>query len=283
MRLEPAHYLGSAVRQRRIGGLVLTLCRYEPGLSEPWHVHANPTFFLLVAGRQRDCSRQMEFDQDPLTAVFHPTTEPHSGFVGPRGMVGLNVEYDHTWLDSHGIGKQELGGYQPLASIWSRLAFIQLLGNAFRETPVARGDIETIALELLDPVFRFPFSPRRTTPPWLHRAMSMLRDQFRSPITLRIVAAEVGVHPVHLARVFRREKGCSVSEYLRALRVAEASRLIVDAGRPLAEAACEAGFADQPHLCRVFSSTFGFTPKTLRMARQSLRAPTIQDSSALPG
>jgi AraC family transcriptional regulator len=78
------------------------------------------------------------------------------------------------------------------------------------------------------------------------------------------------VHPVYLARVFRRRHGCSVSEYLRALRLEEAGRLVLQ-GAPLAQAAYAAGFADQAHFTRCFAAAFGFTPTGLWPARASLQ------------
>src|SRR5262249_53594706 len=78
------------------------------------------------------------------------------------------------------------------------------------------------------------------------------------------VAETAGVHPVYCARVFRRCRGLTVSAYLRALRLAEAARLVLEKGWPLAEAAYGAGFADQAHFCRCCSHFLGRSPKSFR-------------------
>jgi AraC family transcriptional regulator len=221
--------------------------------------------YALIEGERRDRSRRADFAYQRLTAVFHPTTEPHSGLVGPKGMLALNIEYDAGWLDRHELCECDLGGYRPMDSVWSSLAVLQILAIAFRpglETPV---DVETKALEILDPLVTPTLGRERLAcPSWLRRARKLFHDTFRSPIRVHAAAKEVGVHPVHLTRVFRRHHGCSVSEYLRALRLAEAGRLILRQGHTIAEAAHEAGFADQAHLCRCFSEQFGFSPKVLR-------------------
>ena len=56
------------------------------------------------------------------------------------------------------------------------------------------------------------------------------------------------------------------------LRLLAAGHLILDKGRPLAEAALQAGFADQAHFTRICSRTLGFTPGQLRRVRQALFA-----------
>jgi AraC family transcriptional regulator len=271
MKLEPGMYLGATVRRRAEEGLCLTLSKYSPGLSEPWHVHANPTLYALVTGHQRDRWRRLEFEQPRLTLVFHPTTEPHAGLVGPDGMLGLNIEYDHAWLERHELHECDLGGYRLLDSVWSRLAVLQLLANGFNAGAHTDADVETAALELLEPLIQSRMGREQLAyPVWLSRAREFLHESYHSPIRVHVVAREVGVHPVHLARVFRQRYRCSVSEYLRALRLAEAGRLILRHGHTIAEAAHEAGFADQAHLCRCFSQKFGFSPKTLRSAAQTL-------------
>jgi AraC family transcriptional regulator len=270
MKLEPGSYFGATMRQREEDGLSLTLSRYTPDLAQPWHVHANPTFYVLLSGQQRDRWRRAELEQPRLTLVFHPTTEPHAGLVGPEGMLGLNVEYDQAWLERHQLQERDLGSYRLLDSLEGRLAVLQLLANAFAPGPQAAAEIESQALELLESLFE----PKRghqplARPAWLRRAQELLHDGFRLPIRVRWVAREVGVHPVHLTRVFRQCLGHSVSEYVRGLRLAEAGRLILRQGHTIAEAAHEAGFADQAHLCRCFSRNLGFSPKTLRAAVRS--------------
>jgi AraC-like DNA-binding protein len=263
-------YLGATVRRSAHDGLVFTLSKYAPGLAQPWHVHANPTLYALVVGRQRDRSRKADFLHERLAVVFHPTTEPHAGLVGPDGMVGLNIEFEPGWLERHELAERDLGGYRPLDSVWSALAVLRILPIAFQSNLQAQVDIEMRLLEILDPlvkraVGRAPLG----CPLWLRRARELLHDAYRSPLRVRWIANEVRVHPVHLTRVFRRHHGCTVSEYLRALRLAEAGRLILRQGHTIAEAAHEAGFADQAHLCRCFSGHFGFSPKTLRSTTQT--------------
>jgi AraC-like DNA-binding protein len=185
-------------------------------------------------------------------------------------MLGLNIEFDEDWLSRHELCERDLGGYRPLNAVWSRLAVLQLLATAFHDDTQADADLETKTVELLEPLVRAVGREQLSCPAWLRRAETFIHDAYRSPIRLRTVAEEVGVHPVHLARVFRRRHGCSMSEYLRALRLVEAGRLILRQGHTIAEAAHEAGFADQAHLCRCFSGEFGFTPKTLRSAAKTI-------------
>lgn len=273
MRLESGQFFGRTLRERSHAGLSLTLSAYQPLQAQPWHVHANPTFFLLISGDHRDQVRHHHHDQPALTLAFHPTAEPHTAAVGPRGMLGLNIEYDKDWLERHGLTESALGGYRTLTTIWSRLSVLRFLATAFTQEQVAFPELETQTLELLEPLVTGSTAPEPLhIPPWFSSVEALLREQFRSPLSLRTLAQEVAVHPVYLARVFRRCRGCTVSEYVRALRLAEAGRLIVEEGWSLGAAAYESGFADQAHFSRSCHRELGFSPKTLHTVKNALQA-----------
>ena len=63
----------------------------------------------------------------------------------------------------------------------------------------------------------------------------------------------------HLARVFRAHTGSSVMEYLRAVRLAEAKRLLRDDSLGVDAVARSVGFS-VTHLIRVFRQETGATP-----------------------
>ena len=268
LKLLPGEYLVSPVRSRRVTDLTLSVTTYPPGQSYPWHVHENPTLFILLAARHRDETRHGSFDQPVLSAVFHPATSPHATVSGPDGLVGINLEWTDPWLDRCHLRPANLGiECQLLGSLWARLLGLRLAAAV--DGTAADADVETAALELVAGLVHGP-APTSQPPRWMSRATEYLVVHANSPIRLRNVAAEVGVHPVYFARAFRRATGRTVSAYIQALRLVDAGRRILDEGQPLAEAALAAGFADQAHFTRTCSHTLGFTPIRLRRVRQAL-------------
>ncbi|HWM88665.1 MAG TPA: helix-turn-helix transcriptional regulator, partial [Kofleriaceae bacterium] len=86
------------------------------------------------------------------------------------------------------------------------------------------------------------------------------------------LAREAGVHPVHLASVFRRFHRQTIGEYLRALRVRQAAELLTRGDTPLAQVAAMLGFADQAHFTRIFGDVVGMTPSAFRGLLRPRRA-----------
>jgi AraC-like DNA-binding protein len=108
----------------------------------------------------------------------------------------------------------------------------------------------------------------------VRRAREYLREHFRDAISLARLAAVARLSSFHLARVFRQEVGLPPHAYQNQLRLHYARRLI-QAGRPLAQVAQMAGFADQSHLVRQFRRAFAVTPGAYRV----LGRKNVQDTS----
>jgi AraC-like DNA-binding protein len=83
--------------------------------------------------------------------------------------------------------------------------------------------------------------------------------------TLESLARELGTHPSHLVRVFRREYGLPPHRYLVGRRLDRARRLLLD-GMAIADVAVATGFHDQSHLTRHFRALLGTTPGAFRSA-----------------
>jgi AraC family transcriptional regulator len=139
------------------------------------------------------------------------------------------------------------------------------LAGELRETdaswPLAA---EGHVLQLLAAAKREEERPRGPTRNgWLSDVRDLLHARTPRHLSLSELATAADVHPVHLARTFRREYGVTVAEYARNLRLEWAARQLAGEG-PLAQIAAEAGFADQSHFTRAFRRYAGVTPGRYR-------------------
>ncbi len=103
-----------------------------------------------------------------------------------------------------------------------------------------------------------------TAPRWLGTARELLDDRFADDVRIADLARTVGVHPVHLARVFRRHVGCTPGDYARRRRLERSAVLLRETTRPLADVASGCGFADQSHFTHAFRRYAGVTPGAYR-------------------
>lgn len=124
--------------------------------------------------------------------------------------------------------------------------------------------LEGLVLQLLATACRASEEPPTRAAAWLGKARDLMHERVPEHPSLAELAAEVGRHPTHVARAFRREYGLTLAEYSRSLRLEWARAQIGLGDAPLARVAIEAGFADQSHFTRAFRRHVGLTPGRYR-------------------
>src|SRR5262249_13305250 len=100
----------------------------------------------------------------------------------------------------------------------------------------------------------------------------------RGLATLPAIAGSVGIHPAHLARVFRQFHGCAMADFVRKLRIEYACRRLTTSDAPLAGIALAAGFSDQSHFSNTFKRWMGMTPAAFRMAFAARKSDATRGS-----
>lgn len=247
-----------------IGGLRLLERRYPANLRMPPHAHREWRFCLALAGEYTDSWRRGYRRRSPRHLSLHPAEEMHSSiFHGDAAC--FHIELTGAWQDrllgDAGIAPEPhefLDGRVPAIAL-------EMRAEAARREPGSALVLEGLACELIGWSAR-TLGREAGGAPWLSRARELLNDRFAESLTLDEIAATVGVHPVHLARQFRRTFGCTVGDYVRRLRVDYARRALASPA-PLSEIALRAGFADQSHFSRVFKRATGLTPGEFRRRR----------------
>jgi AraC family transcriptional regulator len=183
----------------------------------------------------------------------------------------FTIELDEAWtarLREHGVALETSSNQRGGLACALQARLYREFCSMDAASPLA---IEALALEMavetgrrvqrLDPSSG---GGGKEPPPWLAQVTDLLHDRMAEPLSLADIAGSVGVHPVHLARVFRRHHRCTVGEYVRGLRVGLACRRLTHSSASLSEIALAAGFPDQSHFSRVFKRVTGLTPGKFR-------------------
>lgn len=253
------------LREAEAGGFNLTETRLPPNQKIPEHAHANASFCFILAGSFTEKYGGRAKEGKPFSMIFSPVNDVHSDNFHNAGGHCFYLEFSPSSLER----AREYSLYldEPLDFQGGEAALISTrLYKEFcwmdESSPLA---IEGLALEIMAEVSRRRVrSPEHTPPYWLTQAKDLLHASFAETITAVEVAEIIGVHPVHLARVFRRFNRCTLGEYVRRLRVESASRRLLASDEPLSEIALTTGFSDQAHFSRTFKSQTGLTPAEFR-------------------
>jgi len=206
--------------------------------------------------------------------IWHPRHEAHADeFYGDGGLL-LDLEIDRAWLD----GAAQALTLTPRSRMFCGGLAYSLGLQLYCALAETQPPIEDMATELLS--FFFSGTLERQPPGWFRRALETVDAVEGQPLSLASLAREAGVHPVHMARSFRRFQGCTFGDCVAKARVRRALELLRISGHTIADVAFSCGFADHAHLCRTFKRATGLTPLAYRRKLLGVSRPEISSAQA---
>ena len=115
----------------------------------------------------------------------------------------------------------------------------------------------------------------------LSHVRAVITERYAERITLDDLAIETGFSKFYLERSFNDRYGVPIHQFLKRVRVAMALSLMRAGARPSAVAR-SVGFADQPHMTRVFRDDLGFTPRSYWAASRAGQSQPARRSRKRP-
>jgi AraC family transcriptional regulator len=264
--LARGQFFGHTVKSQTVADFGLTETNYPRDFRIGMHSHESAYLGFILRGSYVEQYDRKTRECLPWMLVFHPAGEIHSQYFQHSKGDLFRVEIGGRMLarlKEHGGALHDPFAYQrhPVCHLAARLH------AEFRDTndPISAIVIEGLALEILGEISRLSIEPLPRRPPrWLVEAREMIHDLACQRLSLSQVAQTAGVHPIYLAREFRRFTGCSVGEYIRARRIEIACCRIIESKESLAEIAIACGFYDQSHFSKAFRLIMNTTPAQYR-------------------
>ncbi|MGH9662917.1 MAG: AraC family transcriptional regulator [Bryobacteraceae bacterium] len=255
---------GEAVETRSTGGFTFTERVYPGGFALPRHYHDRAYLVFTLEGAYSECSSAGNSWCAQHSLRYLPAGEVHSNNF-EKNVRCLLIEIEPAVigrLREYAAVLERPGEITGLNATW--LAN-RLCRELRQRDDVSLVSLEGMALELLAAAARcLDGGPVMEAPRWLRKAREILDARFLAGVSLTELAAEAGVHAVHLSREFRKRFQCSVGEYMRKRRVEHACQLIANSEKTLSEIAMICGFADQSHFSKTFKRETGLTPAHFR-------------------
>jgi len=95
-------------------------------------------------------------------------------------------------------------------------------------------------------------------------AKELIASNLGNDLSVERIAQECSLSRSHFSRAFKQATGVAPHTWLLQMRVEKAKELLLAPGMSLVNIAQTCGFADQPHLTRVFTRLVGTTPSAWR-------------------
>lgn len=255
---------GESLRERTIGLFTLSEQLYPSALALPPHAHRQTYITFVIEGAFEERYSNSSLTCRSGAVRFLPAGEVHENRIESR-LRCLHISTDPASLDGldrHSIVPRNPAQINGLTSTWLANRLYAEFSREDRASAVA---IEGLFLEILAEFARSQVkSGSMLVPRWLQQATDIVESRFLERLSLATIAAEVGVHYVHLSRQFHKYNRCTIGELIRRRRVQYASHLLAHSQTPLAEIALACGFSDQSHLSFLFKRYMGVSPSKFR-------------------
>jgi AraC family transcriptional regulator len=276
---------GESLRSRTIGPFTLSERLYPAELVLPKHAHRQTCITFVIEGAFEERYSNGRLTCRSGAVRFLPAGEVHENRT-ESPVRCLHVVADPAALhelDRHSVVPQIPAEINGLTATWLANRLYAEFSREDRASAIA---IEGLVLEILAEFARSQVkSGSMLVPRWLQQATDIVESRFLERLSLADIAAEVGVHYVHLSRQFHKYNRCTIGELIRRRRVQYASHLLAHSQTPLAEIALICGFSDQSHLSFLFKRYMGVSPSKFRALASPDPGPRLvqeQDSDPAP-
>jgi len=130
--------------------------------------------------------------------------------------------------------------------------------------------LELLSQVLFQPVPQEEFfcqRQKRVARERVERTTAILRTHLVEPPDIEALGAQVGCSPFYLSRLFSKETGMTIPQYVRQIRMERAAELLLAGRHNVTEAAVEVGYSSLSHFSKAFCTTIGCCPTLFPSAK----------------
>jgi len=201
-QLRIGEFFGQTDQTVKLDGLTMTDTVYTHSHVD-WHYHEHAYFTFILQGAVLEGNRKDVFHCSPGSLLYHHHQEPHYN-IKPEGFTrGFHLELEPAWFSRFNLSSPEGSLYitDPAVKV--------LLYKIFREMKL-NDSYSNLSIEYL--LLR-SFDQNDHKPQWMPRLKEILYEE--ATISLDYLSKELGLHPVHISRMFAKYFDCTLGEYLR--------------------------------------------------------------------
>ncbi|UFH54742.1 helix-turn-helix transcriptional regulator [Spirosoma sp. KNUC1025] len=257
-------FFGVSKNATAVNGLTIVRSAYHNLRSCPWHYHENAYFAYTTSGTLIETYKRNELALSAGSLTYHHSQEPHCNSRYSPYVSALHVDIEASWFDRLDLRKARPEGLLELHSPDLKIIFARLLAETAHSATEKQLGTESLIVTAFSKMLRLKdYSERK--PVWHQHIKELLYAQYDQNLSLTDIAAQLQLHPVYLCQQFSKLFQCTLSEYVRKIKIEKATeQLMMRQPVSLTSLAYACGFSDQSHFIRIFKKHTGFTPLAFR-------------------
>jgi len=164
-------------------------------------------------------------------------------------LIGIKPDKFQSFLDNmHGFDKKDIDTYLEIIELITQ--FITFAHIQFQKTLLLQHDTS--------PIFRGN----------IHSAVRIVADYISVHYNLNIQLEQLAkicfLNPEYLSKLFKKETGTSLVDYINSIRIQRAKDLLAYTDEKIIDISLLVGFNSNSYFCRIFKQNTGFSPSNFR-------------------
>ena len=99
---------------------------------------------------------------------------------------------------------------------------------------------------------------------YVGQTITLVQYDLTADLSLKTTAAQLNVNPSYLSKLFHKECGCTLTEFVNRQRIDRAVLLLSNSKKAIQDIAAECGIQDVNYFIKLFKRQTGLTPNQYR-------------------
>ena len=262
-QLTKGQYFGDKKNVIQIDHLILTETEFN-GNHVDWHFHDNMHFSYSLYGNSDQISKKEKHIITNGSLIYHNSEDPHFNTKHSSYSKNFYIEIENEWYEKLYLKNDLPKGVINLKNPNIKITIDKIYSETKVNDNCSKIEIESILINTLGILKGIYDHDKYDKPQWVNSVKELIHANPCANFSLFEISKEIGIHPVHLSRQFKKHFGQSFGEYIRFIKIHKAASLLKNKDVSLIDICYLTGFYDQSHMAKVFKSTFKITPLQYR-------------------
>jgi AraC family transcriptional regulator len=263
IRLKAESYSGKKQKTIKSKYASVSIVEYDASsVSLGMHYHDNAHISFILSGTDKEKRNGNSYYRNIGDLFFYQQGQIHGTLSQTGKTRNLIIELTQSFEYDYKCDFTTLEFNNRMSSLF-KLKLVKLFGEIIYNDNLLPLTLETLMSELSS---IGNYRTCKKMPEWHKTIIEIINDNWNNVISLTELSQAVNVHPVTISKYFNVYNNCTLTNYIKGIRIARSFTLLQNTNLSLTEIAFECGFSDQSHFIRVFKAITGYSPNKIRKA-----------------
>jgi len=222
VEFEKGCYVGKKIQERSFGSILTSETVFEEGFVSDWHYHQNPHYSHILCGGSKEIKKGVSQRQQAGDGLYYYPGVSHQNVDYRPGTRIFNIELGPDFFKQHGLNvPAEEHMFSDKLKVNTK-GLLRILKEHYWQDQHSRIAVEQLCIDL---IAANPLTGRED-PDWTRKIVGIVNDHWDHSWSLNEFSRMLDIHPVTLSKYFSKYFKCTLSDYIRGVRIDKALPMV---------------------------------------------------------